>query len=47
MEISFSLFVNPFGSDVTCMYIGTGSGQSTCSGTMKLISPGEYSFINH
>ena len=40
-----NFFVNPFGSDVispnqlckcTCMYIGTGSGQSTCSGTMKL-----------
>ena len=38
-------FINPFSSDVispnqlcnfTCMYIGTGSGQSTCSGTMKL-----------
>ena len=38
-------FVNPFGSDVispnrlckcTCMYISTGSGRSTCSGTMKL-----------
>ena len=38
-------FVNPFGSDVispnqlykcTCMYIGTGAGRSTCSGTMNL-----------
>ena len=38
-------FVNPFGADVisanqlckcTCMYIGTGAGQSTSSGTMEL-----------
>ena len=37
-------FINPFGSDVispnqlckcTCMYISTGAGRSTCSGTMK------------
>ena len=34
-------FVNPFGSDVispkhlcTCMYISTGAGRSTCSGTI-------------
>ena len=41
-------FINPFGSDVispnqlckcTWMYIGTGSGRSTCSGTMKF-APG-------
>ena len=41
-------FVNPFGSDVinpnqlhvckcTCMYISTGAGRSTCSGTMKFL----------
>ena len=47
-------FANPFGSDVispnqlckcTCMYLSTGAGRSTCSGTMKRFCSREVSLI--
>ena len=44
------IFVNPFGSDVigpNQLYIGTGAGQSTCSGTIRGFPPGKYNcFVN-